>query len=66
VLNTKRDVPENIFIEPSSGEIFKTNDAKHGYEGIEAIWNHSNYWVNMQDASIHVCKSLSHIHFFKF
>ncbi len=45
----KRDVGRNFFIEPSTGE---THTLKWDqYQGIEVLWNHKNYWVNMQDCS---------------
>ena len=47
VLAGKREVPENFFIEPSTGICSES----HNYLGIEALWNNSNYWVNMQDCS---------------
>lgn len=34
------------FIEPSTGERKAVSD--ENYIGIEAIWNHKNYWVNLQ------------------
>lgn len=34
------------FIEPSTGERKDISD--DNYIGIEAIWNHKNYWVNLQ------------------
>lgn len=49
VLAGKREVPENFFIEPLTGNSFSTtHDA---FLGIESIWNNTNYWVNMQDCS---------------
>ncbi|KAL4141543.1 hypothetical protein QTP88_004168 [Uroleucon formosanum] len=34
------------FIEPSTGERKEISD--ENYIGIEAVWNHKNYWVNLQ------------------
>ncbi|XP_022183400.1 dynein regulatory complex subunit 7-like isoform X2 [Myzus persicae] len=34
------------FIEPSTGERKEVYD--ENYTGIEAIWNHRNYWINLQ------------------
>lgn len=34
------------FIEPSTGEWKDISDGN--YIGIESIWNHTNYWVNLQ------------------
>eukprot|EP00116_Pleurobrachia_bachei_P002476 sb/3462738/ len=47
VLAGKREVPENFFIEPSTGTSVEVGD----YLGIESLWNSTNYWVNMQDCS---------------
>ncbi len=46
VLSGKREVPETFFIETLSGIAKSTKD--DGYLGIESVWNHTNYWVNMQ------------------
>jgi hypothetical protein len=40
----KRDVKENVFIEPSTGRIYNTTSSP--YIAIESVWNHNNYWVN--------------------
>lgn len=50
VLQGKRGVPENFFIECSLGETFSCRSSEH-YLGIEAIWNSKNAWVNMQDCT---------------
>ncbi|NXT89727.1 DRC7 protein, partial [Anhinga rufa] len=47
VLSGKREVPEAFFINPFTGNSHSTMD-EH-FLGIESIWNHRNYWVNMQD-----------------
>eukprot|EP00040_Diaphanoeca_grandis_P030622 m.181401 g.181401 ORF g.181401 m.181401 type:complete len:983 (+) comp32062_c0_seq1:170-3118(+) len=49
VLQGKRGVPEDFFIEPSLGETVSTSNAS--YLGIETLFNSSNYWVNMQDCT---------------
>ncbi len=46
VLSGKREVPETFFIESLSGNAKSTKD--DDYLGIESVWNHQNYWVNMQ------------------
>ena len=46
VLAGKRQVAEAFFIEPSTGKIYST-DSLH-FLGIESVFNHKNYWVNMQ------------------
>ena len=42
-----RGVDEHLFIEPSTGTVYPIADAP--YQAIEAVWNHKNYWVNMQE-----------------
>lgn len=49
VLVGARDVTEPFFIEPSTGEKVSLND--YNYISIESVWNHENYWVNMQNES---------------
>jgi len=44
-----RGVTESTFIEPSTGMPHPLNTDL--YCGIESVWNHENYWVNMQDCS---------------
>ncbi|NXD30097.1 DRC7 protein, partial [Spelaeornis formosus] len=56
VLSGKRKVPETFFINPFTGNAHSTSD--ESFLGIESIWNHSNYWVNMQDCR-KGCKDLS-------
>lgn len=46
VLSGKREVPETFFIESLTGQATSTKDDE--YLGIESVWNHKNYWVNMQ------------------
>ncbi|XP_036363174.1 dynein regulatory complex subunit 7-like isoform X2 [Octopus sinensis] len=54
VLAGIREVGESFFIEPFTGEAepLKTDS----YLGIESVWNHQNYWVNMQDCSNGISK----------
>lgn len=47
VLHGKREVASSFFIEASTGERRELNDER--YYGIEAVFCHNNYWVNMQD-----------------
>ncbi|NXG19126.1 DRC7 protein, partial [Grallaria varia] len=56
VLSGKRKVPETFFINPFTGNSHNTTDER--FLGIESIWNHRNYWVNMQDCR-KGCKDLS-------
>jgi len=55
VLAGKREVPETFFVDPLTGLAHTINDER--FHGIESIWNHQNYWVNMQDCSSG-CKEL--------
>ncbi|NXN50742.1 DRC7 protein, partial [Rynchops niger] len=55
VLSGKKDVPETFFINPFTGNSHSTTD-EH-FLGIESVWNHRNYWVNMQDCR-NGCKDL--------
>ncbi|NWX91655.1 DRC7 protein, partial [Nothoprocta pentlandii] len=55
VLSGKREVPENFFINPFTGNSHSPTDEQ--FLGIESVWNHRNYWVNMQDCS-NGCKDL--------
>jgi len=47
VLAGRREVPENFFIEATTGNCVGAGE----YLGIETLWNNCNYWVNMQDCS---------------
>ncbi|XP_053127437.1 dynein regulatory complex subunit 7 [Hemicordylus capensis] len=55
VLSGKREVPESFFIDPFTGKSYCTTDDH--FLGIESVWNHRNYWVNMQDCW-NACKDL--------
>ncbi|XP_014802627.1 PREDICTED: dynein regulatory complex subunit 7 isoform X1 [Calidris pugnax] len=55
VLSGKKEVPETFFINPFTGNSHSTMD-EH-FLGIESVWNHRNYWVNMQDCR-NGCKDL--------
>ncbi|CAI8048479.1 Dynein regulatory complex subunit 7 [Geodia barretti] len=49
VLSGKREVAQNFFIEATTGESYSTDSEL--YLGIESLWNHRNYWINMQDCA---------------
>ncbi|XP_070254043.1 dynein regulatory complex subunit 7 isoform X1 [Myotis yumanensis] len=55
VLSGKREVPESFFIDPLTARSYSTQDDH--FLGIESLWNHKNYWVNMQDCW-NCCKDL--------
>lgn len=56
VLAGKREVPDNFFIDALTGNAYETKD-QH-FLGIESLWNHENYWVNMQDCR-NGCKDMT-------
>lgn len=56
VLSGKREVPEDFFIDPFTGKSYSTADDH--FLGLESLWNHENYWVNMQDCR-EGCKDLT-------
>eukprot|EP00928_Gymnodinium_smaydae_P033213 TRINITY_DN23848_c0_g6_i1.p1 TRINITY_DN23848_c0_g6~~TRINITY_DN23848_c0_g6_i1.p1 ORF type:complete len:845 (+),score=178.18 TRINITY_DN23848_c0_g6_i1:58-2592(+) len=41
-----REVPEDMYIEPTTGRLYKVNRCP--YLKIDLIWNHKNLWVNLQ------------------
>ncbi|XP_056633325.1 dynein regulatory complex subunit 7 [Diorhabda sublineata] len=49
ILPSEKDVQEPFYIEPSTG--FSHPLDTDIYLGIESIWNHQNYYVNLQDCS---------------
>ncbi|XP_035867780.1 dynein regulatory complex subunit 7 [Phyllostomus discolor] len=55
VLSGKREVPESFFIDPFTARSYSPQD-EH-FLGIESLWNHKNYWINMQDCW-NCCKDL--------
>ncbi|XP_075692909.1 dynein regulatory complex subunit 7, partial [Rhinoderma darwinii] len=56
VLAGKREVPDNFFIDALTGNAYETKD-QH-FLGIESLWNHENYWINMQDCR-NACKDMT-------
>ncbi|XP_069595703.1 dynein regulatory complex subunit 7 [Ranitomeya imitator] len=56
VLASKREVPDNFFIDALTGRAFQTKDPH--FLDIESLWNHENYWVNMQDCR-NGCKDIT-------
>jgi hypothetical protein len=59
ILPGKREVPEGFYIEPFTGIAHPLDSSN--YLGIESVWNHQNYWVNMQDCSegVKVCLDIN-------
>eukprot|EP00928_Gymnodinium_smaydae_P062961 TRINITY_DN4667_c0_g4_i1.p1 TRINITY_DN4667_c0_g4~~TRINITY_DN4667_c0_g4_i1.p1 ORF type:complete len:871 (-),score=206.57 TRINITY_DN4667_c0_g4_i1:166-2709(-) len=41
-----REVQEDVYIEPTTGRLYKVNRCP--YLKIDIIWNHKNLWVNLQ------------------
>ncbi|XP_029464781.1 dynein regulatory complex subunit 7 [Rhinatrema bivittatum] len=56
ILSGKREVPENFFIDPFTAKSYSTADDL--FLGIESLWNHKNYWINMQDCR-YGCKDVT-------
>ncbi|RLN68679.1 hypothetical protein BBJ28_00007977 [Nothophytophthora sp. Chile5] len=48
----KREVLEHFYLEPSTGRSYSLRDSP--YTGIESVWNHENYWVNMQQQPVYL------------
>ena len=42
----KRDLAEAFFIEPSTGRKYSIDESP--YVNVEAIFNHKNYYINME------------------
>lgn len=40
----RRDIHDHVFLEPSTGRAYSIQSSP--YEGIECVWNKTNYWVN--------------------
>jgi transglutaminase-like putative cysteine protease len=39
----RREVKDNLFFEPSTGRVYSPSSSP--YTGVEAVWNHKNFWV---------------------
>nr|XP_009860275.1 dynein regulatory complex subunit 7 [Ciona intestinalis] len=52
----KREVPEDFFIEPFTGQSYPPSSPS--FLGIESVWNSTNYWANMQNCASG-CKDMS-------
>ncbi|KAG7400563.1 hypothetical protein PHYBOEH_005086 [Phytophthora boehmeriae] len=48
----KREVSEHFYLEPSTGRSYSLRDSP--YAAIESVWNHENYWVNMQQQPVYL------------
>ena len=42
----KKELKETIYLEPATGRPYNSQNVP--LNGIVALWNHQNYWVNMQ------------------
>jgi hypothetical protein len=49
ILPTSMDIQEPFFINPLTGN--KCDLSNPNYLGLESMWNHSNYWANLQSCS---------------
>jgi hypothetical protein len=49
VLPTCMDIQEPFFVDPLTGN--KHGLSNNSYVAVESIWNHTNYWVNLQSCS---------------
>ncbi|XP_074554892.1 dynein regulatory complex subunit 7-like [Halichoeres trimaculatus] len=49
VLSGCRNIQENFFIDPLTGNSFSTGD--DNFLGIESVWDNTSYYVNVQDCS---------------
>jgi len=60
----KREVVTSFFIDPCTGRQQATDaepvSGSAEYLGVESVWNHRNYYVNMQDCSSAVQVSSTH------
>ena len=45
ILKGDREMPKSIFIEPTTGRVYELDGSP--YHSIEAIFNHQNFWVNL-------------------
>ena len=50
VLAGKREVPESMFIELTTARKYPLDTSP--YQGLECVWNSTNYWVNMQQGTV--------------
>ncbi|RLN66263.1 hypothetical protein BBJ29_006432 [Phytophthora kernoviae] len=48
----KREISEHFYLEPSTGRSYSLRDLP--YTAIESVWNHENYWVNMQQQPVYL------------
>lgn len=60
-----REVPEDVYVEPTTGRVYKVNRCP--YLKVDLIWNHRNLWVNMQVCSAsHVQLDLYNSRYFEY
>lgn len=48
----KREVPEHFFLEATTETKYSLRESP--YMAIESVWNHENYWVNMQTHPVYL------------
>ena len=56
----RRDVQAHLFVEPSTGSVYPVTSAP--YISIESMWNHRNYFVNMQNQPLIPRQQPSQLH----
>lgn len=49
ILPGNKEISNVFFIEPSTGNSYDIDHSQ--YLGIESIWDHTNYWVNLQSCA---------------
>jgi hypothetical protein len=56
-----REMKQSVFVEPTTGRTYQIESSP--YTGIEALWNHKNFWVNLtpEKAISSVCECHSYI-----
>jgi hypothetical protein len=47
----RRNITQPIFVEPSTGQTIPVKDADALYVGVESVFNHHNYFVNLKPAA---------------
>ena len=43
----KRKVEAPFFLEPTTGRQYGIGQAETPYESVEFLWNHKNFWINL-------------------
>ena len=51
IMPGRRNVDKPLFVEPSTGQTIPVRDADAMYVGVESVFNHHNYFVNLKPAA---------------